>query len=57
MDGSDEWQLHGSRDKTSELMLRSFQVGLTMGSMVSLLVGLFLVFNTVEVLTGDNPMD
>lgn len=36
------------RDKSSELMLRSFQVGLFMGSAVSLLVGLFLVFNTVS---------
>jgi putative ABC transport system permease protein len=31
-----------------ERMLRSFQVGLFMGSTVSLMVGLFLVFNTVS---------
>jgi len=31
-----------------EMMLKSFQVGLYMGSSVSLLVGLFLVFNTMS---------
>lgn len=37
----------GQRSASVELMLRSFQVGLYMGSAVSLMVGLFLVFNTV----------
>jgi putative ABC transport system permease protein len=36
------------KGKSGEAMLRSFQVGLFMGSAVSLLVGLFLVFNTVS---------
>lgn len=36
------------RNASIELMLRSFQVGLYMGSAVSLLVGLFLVFNAVS---------
>ena len=36
------------KSKSVEMMLRSFQVGLYMGSTVSLLVGLFLVFNTMS---------
>jgi putative ABC transport system permease protein len=36
------------KGKSVEAMLRTFQVGLFMGSAVSLLVGLFLVFNTVS---------
>lgn len=35
------------KGKSIELMLRSFQIGLYMGSSVSLTVGLFLVFNTM----------
>jgi putative ABC transport system permease protein len=36
------------KGKSIEMMLRSFQIGLYMGSSVSLLVGLFLVFNTMS---------
>lgn len=40
--------LNQQRSGAVEQMLRSFQVGLVMGSAVSLFVGLFLVFNTVS---------
>ncbi len=38
-----------NRGKSVETMVRSFQLGLNLGSAVALLVGIFLVYNTVSV--------
>ena len=37
------------RGQTVQTMLRSFQLGLNLGSVVALLVGVFLVYNTVSI--------